>query len=77
MHLATPLRPLPGAPQRRTPPGILPPGTVVSAAASRAVASFAASFAADPTGATVPSASRSVASTVTDVPKSLDTGEGS
>ena len=78
MHLATPLRPLPGAPQRRTPPGApAPPGIDISAAASRVVASVATSRDADPTGATVSISSRSVASTVTDVPKSLDTGEGS
>ena len=89
MHRAMPLRPLPGAPHRRTPPG--GPGdptaalepflnlflNEASASVRRAVAAETVAAAAEPSGATVPSESRSVGSTVTAFPKSLECGDGS
>ena len=88
MHRAMPLRPLPGAPHRRTPPGGPGDPTAMGpflnlflnkarASVRRAVAAETVAAAAEPSGATVPSESRSVGSTVTAFPKSLECGDGS
>ena len=88
MHRAMPLRPLPGAPHRRTPPGGPGDPTAMGpflnlflnkarASVRRAVAAETVAAAAEPSGATVPSESRSAGSTVTAFPKSLECGDGS